>query len=294
MGDEVTQGAGDQGVSGAGESGSVAPAGSQNDWTAHIPQEYAAEKFWEPLKGKGFGDVLKTYAEAQKFIGGSIRLPGEKDAPQDREKKLNDVYAKLGRPESPEKYDLKLPEVNGVKWDDNAVGMFKQTAHKLGLNSTQLNGLLTMYGEHLKTVLPNIEELNQKGAQALQEHWGVNAKRNAVMAENGFKQLALAELGAEGSERLLDAINASGFGSNPDFVRVVARIVSETGEDKYVDGVDNHRTDEQTDDEIRTLMGSKEYMDDRLPGHQAAVDKVRRLFEEKANPLNKKAAFSVL
>lgn len=294
MGDEVTQGAGDQGVSGAGESGSVAPAGSQNDWTAHIPQEYAAEKFWEPLKGKGFGDVLKTYAEAQKFIGGSIRLPGEKDAPQDREKKLNDVYAKLGRPESPEKYDLKLPEVGGVKWDDNAVGMFKQTAHKLGLNSTQLNGLLTMYGEHLKTGLPNIEELNQKGAQALQEHWGVNAKRNAVMAENGFKQLALAELGPEGSERLLDAINASGFGSNPDFVRVVARIVSETGEDKYVDGVDNHRTDEQTDDEIRTLMGSKEYMDDRLPGHQAAVDKVRRLFEEKANPLNKKAAFSVL
>jgi hypothetical protein len=294
MGDEVTQGAGDQGVSGAGESGSVAPTGSQNDWTAHIPQEYAAEKFWEPLKGKGFGDVLKTYAEAQKFIGGSIRLPGEKDAPQDREKKLNDVYAKLGRPESPDKYDLKLPEVNGVKWDDNAVGMFKQTAHKLGLNSTQLNGLLTMYGEHLKTGLPNIEELNQKGAQALQEHWGVNAKRNAVMAENGFKQLALAELGAEGSERLIDAINASGFGSNPDFVRVVARIVSETGEDKYVDGVDNHRTDEQTDDEIRTLMGSKEYMDDRLPGHQAAVDKVRRLFEEKANPLNKKAAFSVL
>ena len=294
MGDEVTQGTGDQGVSGAGESGSVAPAGSQNDWTAHIPQEYAAEKFWEPLKGKGFGDVLKTYAEAQKFIGGSIRLPGEKDAPQDREKKLNDVYAKLGRPESPEKYDLKLPEVNGVKWDDNAVGMFKQTAHKLGLNSAQLNGLLTMYGEHLKTGLPNIEALNQKGAQALQEHWGVNAKRNAVMAENGFKQLALAELGAEGSERLLDAINASGFGSNPDFVRVVARIVSETGEDKYVDGVDNHRTDEQTDDEIRTLMGSKEYMDDRLPGHQAAVDKVRRLFEEKANPLNKKAAFSVL
>ena len=294
MGDEVTQGTGDQGVSGAGESGSVAPAGSQNDWTAHIPQEYAAEKFWEPLKGKGFGDVLKTYAEAQKFIGGSIRLPGEKDAPQDREKKLNDVYAKLGRPESPDKYDLKLPEVGGVKWDDNAVGMFKQTAHKLGLNSTQLNGLLTMYGEHLKTGLPNIEALNQKGAQALQEHWGVNAKRNAVMAENGFKQLALAELGAEGSERLLDAINASGFGSNPDFVRVVARIVSETGEDKYVDGVDNHRTDEQTDDEIRTLMGSKEYMDDRLPGHQAAVDKVRRLFEEKANPLNKKAAFSVL
>ena len=294
MGDEVTQGAGDQGVSGAGESGSVAPAGSQNDWTAHIPQEYAAEKFWEPLKGKGFGDVLKTYAEAQKFIGGSIRLPGEKDAPQDREKKLNDVYAKLGRPESPDKYDLKLPDVNGVKWDDNAVGMFKQTAHKLGLNSTQLNGLLTMYGEHLKTGLPNIEALNQKGAQALQEHWGVNAKRNAVMAENGFKQLALAELGPEGSERLLDAINASGFGSNPDFVRVVARIVSETGEDKYVDGVDNHRTDEQTDDEIRTLMGSKEYMDDRLPGHQAAVDKVRRLFEEKANPLNKKAAFSVL
>lgn len=294
MGDEVTQGTGDQGVSGAGESGSVAPAGSQNDWTAHIPQEYAAEKFWEPLKGKGFGDVLKTYAEAQKFIGGSIRLPGEKDAPQDREKKLNDVYAKLGRPESPDKYDLKLPEVGGIKWDDNAVGMFKQTAHKLGLNSTQLNGLLTMYGEHLKTGLPNIEALNQKGAQALQEHWGVNAKRNAVMAENGFKQLALAELGAEGSERLLDAINASGFGSNPDFVRVVARIVSETGEDKYVDGVDNHRTDEQTDDEIRTLMGSKEYMDDRLPGHQAAVDKVRRLFEEKANPLNKKAAFSVL
>lgn len=294
MGDEVTQGTGDQGVSGAGESGSVAPAGSQNDWTAHIPQEYAAEKFWEPLKGKGFGDVLKTYAEAQKFIGGSIRLPGEKDAPQDREKKLNDVYAKLGRPESPEKYDLKLPDVNGVKWDDHAVGMFKQTAHKLGLNSTQLNGLLTMYGEHLKTGLPNIEALNQKGAQALQEHWGVNATRNAVMAENGFKQLALAELGAEGSERLIDAINASGFGSNPDFVRVVARIVSETGEDKYVDGVDNHRTDEQTDDEIRTLMGSKEYMDDRLPGHQAAVDKVRRLFEEKANPLNKKAAFSVL
>lgn len=294
MGDDVSQGAGDQGTGSAGESGGTPPAAHQNDWSAHIPKEYAAEKFWEPLKGKGFGDVLKSYAEGQKFIGGSVRLPGEKDAPQDRERKLSDLYGKLGRPESPDKYDLEMPDIGGIKWDDNALGLFKQTAHKLGLNSTQLNGLMAMYGEHLKSGLPNIEELNQKGAQALKDHWGVNAKRNAVMAENGFKQLALAELGPEGSERLLDAINASGFGSNPDFVRVVARIVSETGEDKYVDGVDNHRTDEQTDDEIRTLMGSKEYMDDRLPGHQAAVDKVRRLFEEKANPLNKKAAFSVL
>src|SRR3990167_5333183 len=85
------------------------------DWSAHIPKELANEGVWTPLKGKPLGDVLKGYAEGQKMIGGSVRIPTD----QAKTEEWDQFFTKLGRPAKPEDYKLTKPEKlpDGVQWD---------------------------------------------------------------------------------------------------------------------------------------------------------------------------------
>ncbi|MGH9390125.1 MAG: hypothetical protein ACRD1Z_10950, partial [Vicinamibacteria bacterium] len=134
---------------GSGETGNQEPV--VVDWAAHIPKEYSAEKLWEPLKGKALGDVLKGYAEGQKYIGGAIRLPGKDAKPEDVEKfrttELPKLYASgliESAPESADKYEVTPATVPGG-WDETAMKNVRTEAHKLGLTGKQLSGVLNFY-----------------------------------------------------------------------------------------------------------------------------------------------------
>src|SRR2546426_8039777 len=60
---------------------------------------------------KDVPSLVKGFVEAQKMIGGSIRLPNDKMKPEEAEKAWGDIFTKLGRPENADKYDTKvLPE----------------------------------------------------------------------------------------------------------------------------------------------------------------------------------------
>src|SRR3990172_1877842 len=101
-----------------------APAGTTSDlgaappdttWQAAIPPDYAKDKAWEPLKSKGLPDVLKGYAEAQKLVSSSVRLPPANGTPADVAKWKAENGTKLGglfpsAPAAPTDYKFDRPD----------------------------------------------------------------------------------------------------------------------------------------------------------------------------------------
>ena len=105
---------------------------------------FAAEKPGEAL--------TKSYVEAQKMIGNSLRLPSKDAKPEDRERAVNDILGKLREggiletiPESPEKYEIKLPQIEGFEPNEPLITGFKQAAHKMGIPPSQAQGLFDWY-----------------------------------------------------------------------------------------------------------------------------------------------------
>ena len=96
MGDVVADNQGASGNPGAASSetasaGSGTPQTGAGDWFASIPQEFQSEKSIQSFKGKPIGDVVKSFVEAQKLVGGSIRLPKPDAAAEERKKFLDDI-----------------------------------------------------------------------------------------------------------------------------------------------------------------------------------------------------------
>jgi hypothetical protein len=134
--------------------GSAVQSGGQvtPDWNTFKGSlgEMGKDKSLEPIKD--FNGLTKSYIEAQKMIGNSIRLPAKNAKLEDKQKATKEILGKLraegiieGIPESPEKYDIKTPTVEGWKANEPLVGSFKQAAHKLGIPASQAQGLFDWY-----------------------------------------------------------------------------------------------------------------------------------------------------
>jgi hypothetical protein len=65
------------------------------------------------------------------------------------EDQWNEVYNKLGRPESAEKYELNIKS-EVVPIEPAAIKQFAENAHKLGLNTKQAQGVLEFYKNNME------------------------------------------------------------------------------------------------------------------------------------------------
>jgi hypothetical protein len=131
--------------------------------------------------------LARGYLNAEGMIGRD-KVPIPRD-PNDRE--AWDAYYKAGgRPDDPKGYTIakpdKLPE--GVTWDNDMEGWWRQVAFETGLNGQQAQRLVDQYRDrHFASVTAHsnavkLAEQNQK--QVLARDWGstYEAKRNMVNA----------------------------------------------------------------------------------------------------------------
>lgn len=256
------------------------------EWTSHIPQDMAQEKFWEPIKGKPLADVLKGYGEAQKMIGGSIRLPSDKDKPDERAKKLNDIYGKLGRPESPDKYAIKPPPLpDGMGLKDDHVKAFLTKAHAANMTPEQVQASIDFYAEYVQGGMKALGEQRQAGEAALKEEWGPNFQHNVSLAHRGLATLAQKVLGEEQGKALLDELDTSGFGNNPKLVKLFAALGGEMKEDGLISG-DSEVSVEAFEAQLTELTkAGTPFWDKFHPDHDKAVQQVEKLRAQIHNPL---------
>lgn len=127
-------------------------------------------------KVKGFSDInglLKSYNESQSYIGGAVKIPTDKSTDEER----SAFYAKLGRPESADKYEWQPPEgisVEGVT--DGEFKKFKDLAFAAGLSNKQLGAVMGGWSEIVKSLqAKQTQFLSDQSAATtaeLKKEWG--------------------------------------------------------------------------------------------------------------------------
>lgn len=253
-----------------GANGGAAAGATPTPWNAGFDEDtnaYVSNKGWQSP-----ADILSSYRNLEKFAGGSknlLELPGA-DADQTM---LDSFYNKLGRPESADKYDLKMPD----SADPELTNWFKQTAHKSGLSNKQAAVLFDAWNEMSAT---RMQAMNQE-AQA-------NSERELATLKKEWGQGFDAQIDA--GKR---AVNALGYNADQlnaleskmgtaEMLKLFAAVGSKMGEDNFVDGNRSGDTSfgltpAAAKQQIADLKMDKNFMSEYLSGNKDAVAKMQRL-----------------
>lgn len=247
-----------------------------SNWKDSLPDDLKAEKALESIQD--IPGLAKSYIHAQKMIGSDkIPVPNKYATDEDWQA----VYAKLGRPESPDKYEFKFDENTSI--DENALKGFKEAAHKHGLLPKQAEGIMNFYNEMTQNYIQDLNSKSEQGRmnaeKSLKKEWGAaydNKLQQAGTVANKYLNNEFSNLTLSDGTRV---------GDHPEFIKAFANIASELGEDKLIQANGpQYMTPKEIDKQVRELQqpGSA-YWNKNHPGHAAAVQEVQDLLALKLN-----------
>lgn len=136
------------------------------------------------------------------------------------------VYAKLGRPESAEGYELPLPEGDSGEFA-------KQTSewmHKAGLNKQQAQALATNWNEYqaqqAQAQQTAIKQQAESDLSSVRQEWGADFDANKSVMAKAFNTFAPPEF--------VEMLDKSGLINNPVIAKMFLKIGSAINEDQSV------------------------------------------------------------
>ena len=243
-------------------------------WKEAISEEFRndpnIEKFTE------IDALAKSYINATQMIGKDKVAVPNKNSTDDQ---WNEVYDKLGRPESADKYSLNAKS-EVVPIDDNAIKQFAENAHQLGLNNKQAQGILEFYKNNMegmaKQAKVDTETAQAQSTQQLRQEWGREFDTNIKKAG----ALAKANMNPE----ILDMQLKDGMrlGDHPEIIKGFAKIAGMMSEDKIVSTEsENVSSNTDVETEISDIMNNKDgpYWNKAHPDHDKMVQQVYTLRE---------------
>jgi len=219
----------------------------------------------ELMQTKGWStpdDMAKSYSELEKFVGNRdsiIKLPTEPDSEE-----WGDIYNKLGRPETPDKYDFKND--SGIELDENSMAAFKETAHKAGLTQAQYEIAVKEHinvfknlaekGENLKKEEDAKYEAELKACdEALAKDWGEERNANTVKALEFAKEF-----------KLLELLEKKKLDSDPEIIRALYDLNKLRGED----GIKTSSVTQKLsrEEELKAIADNPAWNDNMHPDHE--------------------------
>ena len=251
-------------------------ASPSSSWFDTLPEGLRANPTLQNFKTKDIAAVAESLVESQKMIGGSIRLPGEKDLPADRQAKLDKIYNQLGRPTTPEGYTLQAPSAeSGVPWDAAQAEQFKGVAHKLGLTQAQVEGLAAYDVQRASAGAVDATQAYHTCMETLNKEWGP--------ASNQMLGLSRRTAATYFDPETMAKLDASGVSNNPNFVKALAKIGKSLMEEGLIVGGRDGMTEDggivglQAELD-KTMQDPKSaYWDKANPNHDAAVVRMESL-----------------
>lgn len=248
---------------------------SPSDWKSTLDPTIAADPSIQHIAS--VDAMAKSYINAQKMVGAEkIAVPGSWATEED----WNGVYAKLGRPEAPDKYELELPDDANQEFSD----WFRNTAHSVGLSTAQAKKLAAAYGEFSgdaqKLTEQQLEAARAESETQLRKEFGKDFDQKLEGAKELLTTLDLPEFTS------LKLADGTSIGDNPQLVTMLIKvhdhIQRETSEDTLA-GRDSRPgvTAEELQDRISNLtqQGSP-YWEKMHPDHARMVEEVLRLREQ--------------
>ena len=243
-------------------------------WKSSISEEFRndpnIEKFTE------IDALAKSYINATRMIGQDKVAVPNKNSTEDQ---WNEVYSKLGRPESADKYALNI-ESETVAMDEGAIKSFAEQSHKLGLNNTQAQGILEFYKNNMESNMQratvDTETAQAQAETELRAEWGKEFDSNVSKAS----ALAKANMNPE----ILDLQMQDGtrIGDHPEIIKGFAKIASMLSEDKLVSTESesvNSMKDLQSEISAITNDTTGPYWNNKHPDHAKMVQQVYTLRE---------------
>ena len=243
-------------------------------WKEAISEEFRSnpniEKFTE------IDALAKSYINATQMIGQDKVSVPNKNSTEDQ---WNEVYSKLGRPESADKYALNI-ESEAVIMDEGAIKSFAEQSHKLGLNNTQAQGILEFYKNNMESNMQratvDTETAQAQAETELRAEWGKEFDNQVAKAG----ALAKANMNPE----ILDLQMQDGtrIGDHPEIIKGFAKIAGMLSEDKLVSTESesvNSIKDLQSEISAITNDTTGPYWNNKHPDHAKMVQQVYTLRE---------------
>lgn len=251
------------------------------------------------VDSKGFksvDDVVKSYANLEKMVGNSVRIPAE-DASDEAKKEFfdkiksldgvvikgeDDMFNKLGRPESAEGYKLQ-DVVDSAMFDkvpglDAEIADFKTIAHDIGLSEEQASKLVEMRMGTLNGLEEKQSAQREMGEKVLHELWGQDFDNRLNAAKQTAKIYS-----EKHPEAMADLINGPA-GNNPALLSMLAELGGTFKEQGHV-GMQSTKFGTTPDEAARKIQDKrsdvgfmKAYSDSRHVGHNKAVSELAELY----------------
>ena len=245
-----------------------------SSWKDSISEEYRndpnIEKFTEA------DSLAKSYINAVKMIGQDKIVIPTKNSSQEA---WDEAYAKLGRPESADKYALNVKS-DVVPFDETAIKSFAEQSHKLGLNNKQAQGILEFYKNNMEGSAQqakiDTETAQSQAEQQLRQEWGRDFEGKVKQAG----ALAKANINPEVLDMTLS--NGTRLGDHPEIIKGFAKIANMMSEDKIVaTESENVNTVADIESEISAITNDTDgpYWNKQHPDHDKIVQQVYTLRE---------------
>lgn len=191
------------------------------DWKAALPEDARSN-----AAIKDIADVpllVTAYLDQGKKLEGAI-IPPAADA---TEEAWSAYYAKLGRPESADKYELTKPALpEGVSWTkemDTDMAEMKAAAFKLGLSPKQAQGLAALYGEQVAVFHKTAATASEEAVSKLKGEYGTTYDNKVGLARKTAEKL--------GEKELLDFMDDKKPNFDPRVVRLFVKLAPSFTED---------------------------------------------------------------
>ena len=217
---------------------------------------------------KNVNDLAKSYANLVHKLG----APSEElvRVPKDGDK--NEVYDKLGRPESPEAYQFvgETPD------------HFRSFAHDTGLSQEQAGKFYDYMSEQARTDSENARKAYEQEQldyqQGLSKEWGDEYGKNSELARRAFLQFA--------DPDAVKFMEESGLGNHPGLTKMFSRIGKAFSEDGRLMSGDDGRiggmSSTTAEARIKELKSDKDfqlaYNSATHPKHADAVKEITNLY----------------
>lgn len=243
-------------------------------WKEAISEEYRSDpnisKFTE------IDALAKSYINATKMIGSDKVIVPNQNSTEDH---WNEVYNKLGRPESPDKYKLDFKsEVAPV--DETAIKSFAEVAHKTGLNEKQAQAILDFYKQNSENSVQQLrvdtETAQAQAQQQLRQEWGKQYETNIS------KAASVAKANMPGEVLDMQLKDGTRLGDHPEVIKGFSKIAGLLSEDKMAtpesETVDQGR---DLESEISKIVNDRSgpYWNKTHPDHSKMVQQVYTMRE---------------
>ena len=185
--------------------------------TDHLPEDLRDN---EKLSNfKDVGSLINSYLYLQKMVGARDKIPTEESS----EEEVNSFYNKLGRPETPDSYDIKVPDQGGmaVPYDEKLYSEFLTTAHKSGLTNKQAQDAIDFYAKMNEEADINstasMQQSKVNAETALKKEWGTkDYDKNLAISRRAFNRFA--------DDDLKKFVEETGVSNNVAMVRFLHKI----------------------------------------------------------------------